>query len=88
MSTQMEPISIEQWLSSYVRLNPRESRAEVEGNLCAAVQRKRLGARCINCGAPIWAIGRALAGWRGCFACITGEVPGSEAYEIDEVCDL
>ena len=84
----MEPISIKKWISGYARLNPRENRAEVEASLRAAVGRKRRGARCITCGAPIWAIGSALVGWDGCFTCIPAEADGSEDFEIDEVCDL
>ena len=41
------------------------------------------GARCMICGAPIWAAGSAITGTNMCFTCTTGEADDSEDYEIE-----
>lgn len=82
----MQPISIDQFVQKYVQSNPEEKPADVKARLRDAVQRKKKGARCWQCGQPIWAIGTALVGHDACFTCITGEADHSEDYEIDEVC--
>ena len=83
----MIPISINEFAKSYVRHNQGEDLTEVKTRLKEAVRRKKAGARCVVCGAPIWAIGSAIV-FDGCFTCITGESDHSEDYEIDEVCDI
>lgn len=82
----MMPIELEKFLSQFVTDNPGENDKDIRDKLIAAVEAKRNGATCINCGNPIWAIGSAIAEWNGCFSCITGEANSSDDYEIDKVC--
>lgn len=82
----MQPISIERFARKYVKHNPGEKLPDVKARLQEAVRRKKRGARCGQCGQPIWAIGSALIGHNTCFTCITGEADPSDDYEIDEVC--
>lgn len=82
----MQPISIDQFARKFVKGNPDEKLADVKARLSDTVQRKKNGARCWQCGQPIWAIGTALVGHDACFACITGEADHLDGYEIDEVC--
>ena len=44
---------------------------------------KKNGAKCIICGAPIWAAGSAITGSNLCFTCTTGEANDSDDYEIE-----
>lgn len=80
------PISIEEFLQSYKKDNPDEDVEVFQEVLTEAVRAQQDGAVCLQCGQPIWAIGSAVVGWRGCFSCITGEADDSEDYEIDSVC--
>lgn len=80
------PISIDKFVASYMKNNPKEKRQDVIINLKSAVAAKHEGACCSQCGQPIWAIGTAIAGWNACFTCLTGEADDSEDYEIEQVC--
>jgi hypothetical protein len=82
----MISISIDNFVASYLRSNPKDNKDEVINNLKSSVAAKKSGACCGQCGQPIWAIGTAIVGWQGCFTCITGEGNDSEDYEIDQVC--
>jgi hypothetical protein len=84
----MHPISIDRFAKMTVKDNPDENLADLKLRLEEAVERKKAGARCWQCGQPIWAIGSAIVGHNGCFTCITGEADHSDDYEIDEVCLL
>lgn len=84
--SQFIPIPIEEYTRLHIRNNPSDKPEQVKSLLAQAVKRKAAGAKCINCGQPIWAIGAAFVGWDGCFTCITGEASGQEDYEIDKVC--
>jgi len=79
------PISIDDFIKSYLKNNPEESASQIRESLNRAVDAKKSGAACNTCGQPIWAIGTATVGWYGCFTCITGESDNSEDYEIDAV---
>ncbi len=76
-------------LSKYVRLHVRNNRGAVADKVMARLQSAldayKAGRRCA-CGAPIWVIGSAEAGY-ACFTCITSEADPSEDYEIAEACD-
>jgi len=80
------PISITKFLKAYKKNNPTTDIKMYRAALEQAVQAKKAGAVCAQCGSPIWAIGTATVGWNGCFTCITGEADSSGDYEIDSVC--
>ena len=78
------PITIDDFIKSYKKSNPKENTAELRETLLCAVEAKKNGTVCY-CGQPIWAIG-SVSGTYSCFTCITGEADNSEDYEIDSVC--
>ena len=80
------PISIDDFVKAHRKNNPTEDMKTYRTNLEQAVNSKKSGTVCYQCGNPIWAIGTGTVGWSGCFACITGEADNSEDYEIDSVC--
>jgi len=80
------PISIDEFLKSYKKNNPKEDIKNLHSVLTAVVADKKNGAVCNQCKQPIWAIGSAIVGWNGCFTCISGESDDSDDYEIDSVC--
>lgn len=80
------PISIDVFVETYIKDNPDDNRNEIEAALTQAVEAKKNGTSCMICEQPIWSIGTALAGWNGCFSCITGEPDNFEDYEFDSVC--
>ena len=80
------PITIDSFVKSYKKRNPKENTARLKENLNRIVDEKKKGAACQVCNQPIWAIGSAITGWYGCFTCITGEADSSKDYEIDTVC--
>ena len=84
--TLFAPISIGDFLKAHEKNNPSEDTKEYRAASEQAVQTKKSGAVCSQCGSPIWAVGTATVGWNGCFTCITGEADCSEDYEIDSVC--
>jgi hypothetical protein len=75
-----------EFLQSYEKDNPDEDVRMFQDALTEAVVAKQDGSVCLQCGQPIWAIGSAVVGWKGCFCCITGESDDSEDYEVDSVC--
>lgn len=81
----MVPISLEAFVKMHIKNDPDEEPSKLRGNLRQAVEDKKNGASCFNCGQEIWAIGSALV-YQGCFSCLTGEADSSEDYEIDDVC--
>jgi len=80
------PISINEYIKQNGKNNPKENMADLRKALFNAVNAKKNGAKCDNCGQPIWAAGTAVVGWSACFSCITGESDNSNDYEIDSVC--
>lgn len=56
------PISIDDFIKSYVKDNPNERNSKIKEALTAAVAAKQNGAKCHICGQPIWAIGTAIVG--------------------------
>lgn len=77
------PIGISEYVELHVKANPDENPKELLARLRGCISDALAGTRC-PCGAPIWVVGSASAGY-GCFTCITSEVFPSEDYEICEV---
>jgi len=80
----MKNIKINDFAEEYLKTNKGEKREAVIKALKDALKRKKNGAKCCVCGAPIWAAGCAFAGSDMCFTCMTGEADSSEDYEIIE----
>ncbi|WP_317935256.1 hypothetical protein [Sporosarcina aquimarina] len=78
---------METFVNKHCKNNPEENRAQFKENLKQAVQDKKNGVTCDNCGERIWAIGSTVSHY-ACFSCLTGEADSSGDYEIDEVCLL
>lgn len=76
-------ISIEEFADGVVKNNKDTNRKELIASLREALAAKRNGARCMICGAPIWAAGSGVTGMYLCFTCTTGEADDSEDYEIE-----
>ena len=76
-------ISVEEFADAVVKNNKDANRRELIASLREALAAKRNGARCMICGAPIWAAGSAVMGTNMCFTCTTGEADDSEDYEIE-----
>jgi len=79
------PIPLDEFISSYLKNNPKENAGKLRASLTRAVEAKKSGTVCGVCGQPIWAIG-SVSGTYRCFTCITGEADNSDDYEIDSVC--
>lgn len=58
------------------------NKAQLMESLKEALDAKNHGAKCMICGAPIWAAGSGITGSYMCFTCTTGEADDSEDYEI------
>lgn len=65
-------ISIEEFADGVVKNNKDTNRKELIASLREALAAKRSGARCMICGAPIWAAGSGVTGTYLCFTCTTG----------------
>jgi len=85
MKTGFVPITPEEYVELHLKSNPDTSREEITIALRGALEDYKKGAKCINCGNPIWVIGSAFAA-NMCFTCITGEAIPEDDYEIDEAC--
>ena len=59
------------------------SKKELVKTLNETLTAKKNGAKCMICGAPIWAAGSAITGNNLCFTCTTGEANDSDDYEIE-----
>jgi hypothetical protein len=79
------PIGLREYVRSHLKANRGAAADEVLARLKSALDAYKGGRRCA-CGAPIWVIGSAEAGY-ACFTCITGESDPSDDYEIAEACD-
>lgn len=82
----MVPISIEKLIEQMAKSNKGLNKKETKKSILEASERKMNGAKCIQCGQPIWAIGSGVTGTDMCFTCNTGEADDSEDYELDSVC--
>ena len=82
--TDFTPISIEAFVSKYLKGNPGNDRDSITASLKNALDAYKRGVTC-SCGEPLWVVGSAVSGY-GCFACITGEAAPDSDYEIDKAC--
>jgi hypothetical protein len=78
----LTPISIEKFEDGVMKNNKGYNRKELIQTLRETLEAKKKGAKCMICGAPIWAAGSAITGLNRCFTCTTGEADDSEDYEI------
>lgn len=79
----MVPISIEKFADMTVENNKDLNRNDLIESLKATLEAKRNGAKCCQCGNPIWAVGSAVTGTNMCFTCTTMESDDSEDYEVE-----
>lgn len=79
----MQPISIEEYAGMVMENNKGYRKEDLVQALQQALEAKKHGAKCMICGAPIWAAGSAITGTNLCFTCTTGEADDSEDYEIE-----
>jgi hypothetical protein len=85
MKRAFTPISIADYIQKQMDRNGSMTKREIKDGLMRALEAYHAGTTC-ECGDPIWVIGSAWVGNK-CFACITGETPTSDDYEIDEACE-
>ena len=76
----MQPISVEAFASMVMKNNKGYRKKELVKTLNETLTAKKNGAKCIICGAPIWAAGSAITGSNLCFTCTTGEANDSDDY--------
>lgn len=79
----MQPISIEEYAGMVMENNKGYRKEDLVQALQQALEAKKHGAKCMICGAPIWAAGSAITDTNLCFTCTTGEADDSEDYEIE-----
>jgi len=79
----MVPISIEKFADITAKNNKDINREDLIESLKGTLEDKNDGAKCCQCGDPIWAAGSAITGMHMCFTCITLEADDSEDYEIE-----
>ena len=79
----MVTISIEKFADLTVENNKDIDRKDLIKSLKAILEDKNNGAKCCQCGNPIWAAGSAITGMNMCFSCTTLEADDSEDYEIE-----
>lgn len=77
------PISVTEFADMVMENNKDYNRKDLIRTLEDTLRAKRAGAKCMICGAPIWAAGSAITGSDMCFTCTTGEADDSEDYEIE-----
>ena len=75
------PISIENFIKSFIENNTKEDPEKLRQGLQEALKDYKNGSKC-HCGNKIWVIGSAIVG-TGCFTCITGEAYPDHDYEIE-----
>ena len=78
----MLPISIEEFADMAIKSNKDMNKNDLIKALRHTLEEKNNGAKCIDCGSPIWAAGSAITGTHMCFSCTTLEADDSEDYEI------
>ena len=77
------PISVKDFADMVMKNNKGYNRKQLIHTLEDTLQAKKNGAKCMICGALIWAAGSAITGTYMCFTCTTGEADDSEDYEIE-----
>jgi hypothetical protein len=83
--TGFQPISMDRFISLYLKNNPDDDRETFTACLKNALDAYQRGRTC-SCGEPLWVIGSAASEY-GCFSCITGEAVPDSDYEIDKACE-
>ena len=78
----MHPISIEKFADMAIKSKKDMNKNDLIKALRHTLEEKNNGAKCIDCGSPIWAAGSAITGTHMCFSCTTLEADDSEDYEI------
>jgi len=78
----MIPISIKEFAKKTAKQNKDIDEKELTKSLKEALEAKKNGAKCCQCGQPIWAAGSGVTGSYMCFTCMTLESDDSEDYEI------
>lgn len=78
----MIPISIKEFARKTAKNNKDMKEKELIKSLEEALAAKKNGAKCCQCGQPIWAAGSGVTGTYMCFSCMTLEADDSEDYEI------
>lgn len=63
----MQPISVEKFADMVMKNNKGYHKKELVKTLRETLAAKKNGARCMVCGAPIWAAGSAITGSNLCF---------------------
>jgi len=81
--TMFTPISVKKFADMVIKNNTGYNRRELVKTLRDTLAAKNSGAKCMICGAPIWAAGSAITGSYMCFTCTTGEADDSDDYEIE-----
>ncbi len=76
------PISIDEFVKTTIKHNPKDSSKELRHGLLSALEAYKEGVTC-HCGNEIWVAGSAFVG-NACFTCITGEAIPDDDYEIKE----
>jgi hypothetical protein len=66
------PIGVKEYVKLHVKANPEENPTELLTRLRSCISDALGGARCGQCGEPIWVVGSVFVGYK-CFTCITGE---------------
>lgn len=78
----MIPISIKEFAKKTAENNKDVNEKELVQALRETLAAKSNGAKCSQCGQPIWAAGSAVMGMNMCFICATLESDDSEDYEV------
>lgn len=80
----MIPISIKEFAKKTAQSNKGVNEKELIEALKKTLNAKKNGAKCCQCGQPIWAAGSAVTGINMCFNCTTLEADDSQDYEVVE----
>ncbi len=78
----MIPISINEFAKITAQQNEDIDEKQLKEALKEALKAKKNGAKCSQCGNPIWAAGSAVTGMYMCFTCTTLESDDSGDYEV------
>ena len=81
-------ISIEEFADGVVKNNKDTNRRELIASLREALAAKKNGARCMICGAPIWAAGSGVTGTYLCFTCTTGEADCDVTRSVSKMTEI
>lgn len=80
----MQPISVEAFASMVMKNNKGYRKKELVKTLNETLTAKKNGAKCMICGAPIWAAGSAITGNNLCFMNISRYEGHRYTFEIHQ----